>query len=128
MMHALVFELSKVSLPHIRRQVLANLQNVDTTLAQKVGEGLGVTKLPPAALTTVSAVDLPLATSLRLIDKYETGPQGRCLGMLVTDGADAISVTNLKTAAKKAGMKLVVIATKIEGAVLSNGVLLPADA
>ena len=128
MMHALVFELSKVSLPHVRQQILANLQNVDMTLAQKVGDGLGVATLPPAALTTQKAVDLPLAKSLRLIGKYEAGPEGRCLGLLVTDGADATTTSKLKNAARKAGMKVVVIAAKIEGALLSDGAMLPADA
>ena len=120
--------LSKVTLPHIRQKILANLLNVDTTLARKVGVGLGVVELPPAASTTIQPTDLPLANSLRLIGKYEAGPDGRCLGLLVTDGADAKNTAKLKHAAIKAGMKVVVIATRIEGAMLSDGVRLPADA
>ena len=40
MASALVFELSKVSLGHIRTAMLANLRNVDETLAQRVADGL----------------------------------------------------------------------------------------
>ncbi len=46
---AFVFELSKVSIEHIRIAMMANLRNVDEDLAQRVADGLGMKlpKLPP---------------------------------------------------------------------------------
>ena len=39
---ALVFELSKVSLPHVRARVVGNLRNVDEALAKRVATGLNI--------------------------------------------------------------------------------------
>ncbi len=57
---ALVFELSKVGLEHVRLRVLSNLINVDPDLAKRVADGLNMQlpKASPAAVRrTVSPVD-----------------------------------------------------------------------
>jgi catalase len=127
-MQALVFELSKVTLPHIRSRVLANLQNVDAELAEKVATGLGLKELPAPSPAAAPVQDMALAKSLRLLGKYPELPKGRSLGLLVTDGADAKLVASLKTSALKAGVKVVVIASMIEGVILSDGKSMPAAA
>src|SRR6202008_3780355 len=45
---AFVFELSKVELEHVRKQVMANLRNVDEKLAERVADGLAM-ELPEAS-------------------------------------------------------------------------------
>ncbi len=125
---ALVFELSKVTLPHIRSRVLANLQNVDAELVEKVALGLGLKDLPAPSHVTVPVQDMALAKSLRLQGKYPELPKGRSLGLLVTAGADAELVASLRSSALKAGVKIVVIASMIEGVILSDGKSLPAAA
>jgi catalase len=128
LMQALVFELSKVTLPHVRGRVLSRLQNVDAQLAAKVAKGLGVKTLPLAAAPAAPVKVMKASPALRLIEKYPPTPMGRKLGMVVTDGADAKAVRKLSDAAKKAGVAVTVIAPVIEGVTLSDGKKLPADA
>ena len=124
---ALVFELSKVTLPHVRARVLSQLQQVDVRMARAVAEALGV-ELPPAAEVAVKPKDLKLSPALRLIGKYAEDPKGRCIGIVVTDGADATVVAGFRGGCEKAGVTLRVIAPKIGGVTLSDGNHCPADA
>ena len=76
---AIVFELSKVSLPHVRERILANLQNVDQTLAQRVADGLNL-PLPKASEPAVPPIDLDAsarASHRRQISRDVEGAQGR---------------------------------------------------
>ena len=63
---ALVFELSKVSLEHIRIAVMANLRNVDEDLAQRVADGLAM-DLPKASPTAAPVLDMDPSPALRII-------------------------------------------------------------
>ncbi len=122
---ALVFELSKVQLPHVRDRVLAQLCNVGDDLAARVADGLG-TKLPPAISPVKPVLDLPVSDALSILKK--TPPlTGRCLGILVTDGADPRLIAALQKAAMDAGASVKIIAQKVGGVVLSGGKRLAAD-
>jgi catalase len=122
---ALVFELSKVQLPHVRERVLAQLRNIGDDLASRVADGLGI-ELPPASPPAKPVLDLPLSYALSILKK--TAPvTGRCLGILVTDGADGEVVADLRRAATEAGASVKIIAPKVGGVVLDGGELLPAD-
>jgi catalase len=124
---ALVFELSKVDLEHIRTRMLGNLVNVDPDLAKRVANGLAM-PLPKAAKSAAPVRDFDLSPALRLIDgPLEPTAAGRKIGILVADGSDAKAVKALVKAIKDAGAKPMVIAPKIGGAKLSDGALLPAD-
>ena len=120
MIAALVFELSKVTLPHVREAVVANLRNVDDALAKRVVDGLGMS-LPSASKAAAPPVDLDPSPALRIIGKYPETLEGRCIGILVSDGADAKLVTDLTAAVTKAGAAYKIVAEKIAGAKLSNG-------
>ena len=124
---AIVFELSKVTLDHVRTRVLANLRNVDESLASRVAEGLGE-KLPLKSAAAVEPRDLALSPALRIIGKYLPTLNGRSVGILVTDGADGAIVEALKTAVIARGAKVKVIAPKIAGVALKGGEHCPADA
>ena len=126
MVGALVFELSKVSLPHVRANVLANLRNVDETLAQRVATGLGM-ELPNAAATTVAPQDLAESPALRLIDKYPATLEGRCIGILVSDGADATLLDNIVKAAADVGASCKIVAEKVGGVTMKGGAVLVPD-
>lgn len=122
---ALVFELSKVKLPHVRDRVLGQLRNVDDTLAIRVADGVGV-DLPPAIAPAKAPVDLPVSDALSMLKK--TRPvTGRCLGLLVTDGADGSTVEALQKAAKATGASVKIIAPKVGGVTLKDGKRLVAD-
>lgn len=123
---ALVFELSKVTLPHIRERVLANLVNVDVDLATRVAKGLG-NPLPRASAPTAPVIDTDPAKSLRLIDKYPVAPAGRVIGVLATDGVDGATIEEIAAAAQEVGAAIKIIAPQIGGVTLKSGAHLPVD-
>ncbi|WP_313534708.1 catalase [Sphingomonas sp.] len=126
---ALVFELSKVSLEHIRVAVMANLRNVDETLAQRVADGLAM-DLPDAAPTAAPVLDMDPSPALRII----RGPReihtldGKTVGILIADGTDADDLATLKDAIEAAGGKAMTIAPKVGAVPLSDGSKIAADA
>ncbi|WP_024816512.1 catalase [Methylopila sp. 73B] len=124
---AIVFELSKVSLEHVRLRVLANLMNVDAELAARVAAGLAM-DLPEKAKAAVEPIELDPSPALRIVDKYPETLRGRALGLLITDGADGAIVEALKTAAEAEGAKVKIVALKIGGVTLKGGEKLKADA
>jgi catalase len=122
---ALVFELSKVQLPHVRARVLGQLQNVDTDLAERVALGLGL-DLPPVIPPAKAAVDMATSDALSIL-KHTAPVAGRCLGVLVSDGAEGSVIDGLKAAAKAAGAAVKIIAPKVGGVTLKGGKFLAAD-
>ncbi len=123
---ALVFELSKVSLPHVRSRALSNLRNVDEDLAARVAGGLGV-PLPAASEPAAAVQDLPPSPALRIIGKYPETSKGRAAAILVTDGADGAIVDELMGACRSEGADVKVVAPKIGGVTLAGGRHLAAD-
>ncbi len=113
MASALVFELSKVETEHVRLAVLAQLQNVDASLARRVAAGLGLDTLPAPAKPAAPVRNLDLSPALRIIDRMKPTLQGRCIGILVSEGTNMGSVETLRTAAKKAGAKVKLVAPKL---------------
>jgi catalase len=125
---ALVFELSKVGLEHVRIRMMANLVNVDPDLAKRVAAGLAM-DLPTASPTAAKVQDFDLSPALRVIN----GPldlatlEGRSVGILIADGSDAKAVDALTSAIGDAGGRPVLIAPKVGGARMSDGSILKAD-
>ena len=126
---ALVFELSKVSLEHIRIAVMANLRNVDEDLAQRVADGLAM-DLPKASPTAAPVLDLDPSPALRIIrgplEKHTL--EGRTVGILIADGTDADDLNSVKDAVKAAGGTPLTIAPKVGKVPLSDGTAIAADA
>ncbi len=123
---AFVFELSKVGLEHVRVRVMANLANVDDDLAARTALGLGM-KVPPRANAAAAPFDMEPSPALRLIDKYPATLEGRAVGILVSDGADARMLNALRTAATEAGASVTIVAAKVGGVRLDDGTALEAD-
>ncbi len=121
---ALVFELSRVERPDIRRRVVSHLRNIDETLARAVANGLGLTDLPaPAQTARPTRQDLPASDALSIQKTNRGTLQGRKFGVLLTDGADADLFTALVAAITEAGAVFEVVTPKIGGATLSDGAL-----
>jgi catalase len=110
---ALVFELSKVETEHVRMAVLAQLQNVDGSLARRVATGLGLDDLPAPAKPAVAARNLDLSPALRIIDRMKPTLRGRCIGVLISDGTSMAGVESLRDAARKAGAQVKLVAPKL---------------
>jgi catalase len=123
---AFVFELSKVSLEHVRNRILANWRNVDEDLAQRIADGLGM-ELPPKSKAFVEPQDMEPSPNLRLVDKYPATLGGRTIAILVTDGADGKLVKALTKAIEAEGATIKVVAPKVGGVTLADGSKLPAD-
>jgi catalase len=123
---ALVFELSKVTLDHVRNRMLGNLRNIDETLAARVAGGLNV-KLPDANPPASRPFDMEVSPALRIIGKYPETLKGRAVGILVTDGANGAVVDAVRAAAEGEGASVKIVAPKIGGVTLKGGRKLKAD-
>jgi len=124
---ALVFELSKVAHPHVREAMVGHLRHIDADLAQRVGGGLGMKKLPLAPQPAAPVQERPVSPALQIIGKMKGTLQGRCVGILISDGSDGASITGLQHAVLKAGASVKLIAPKVSGVRLLNGKHLAAD-
>ncbi|RIY00832.1 catalase [Aureimonas flava] len=126
---AFVFELSKVSIEHIRIAMMANLRNVDEELATRVAEGLAM-DLPKASPTKVPVIDMEPSPALRIVrgplEKHTL--EGRTVGILFADGTDAGELKAVRDAVKKAGGHPITIAPKVGAVPLSDGSRVKADA
>ena len=91
-------------------------------------DALGLKTMPkPADAAMPTRQDLEASPALSIV---ENGPQrfeGRKLGILVTDGADAAILKALKAALTKAGATFEIIAPKVGGAKASDGSWIEAD-
>ena len=125
---ALVFELSKVSLDHIRTRMLSNLVNVDPELASRVADGLAV-DLPKASRAATAVQDMEPSPSLRIIGgpRERATVKGGKFGVLIADGSDAEEVNAVITAIEDAGGSAFLVALKVGSVTLSNGKELKAD-
>ncbi|WP_150292604.1 catalase [Sphingobium estronivorans] len=120
---ALVFELSKVERPDIRTRLVSHLLNIDKTMAGKVAEGLGLPELPaPAQAARPTNTDLAPSDALSIVKNGPPTFKGRKLGILMSDGADAALFNALLKAINNVGAFYEVIAPRIGGVTLSNGV------
>jgi catalase len=123
---ALVFELSKVTLEHVRLRVLSNLLNVDQSLAARVADGLGM-DLPKPSKAASAPFDMDDSPALRIVGKYPETLKGRLVAILVTDGADGTVVKATRTAIEGAGAQVQIVAPKVGGVTLADGSKLKAD-
>ncbi len=112
MVSALVFELSKVTLAHVRTRVLANLVNVDAELAERVATGLGCS-LPEASPAAVEPADLELSPSLSIVNKAKPTLEGRKVGILFTDGSSSTDIAKVAADVEAAGATPVLIAPRL---------------
>ncbi|KAF1701787.1 catalase [Pseudoxanthomonas kaohsiungensis] len=124
---ALVFELSKVETAKVRERMVGHLVHIDTALAQRVADGLGMDGVPPAPPAAVPPAQMPPAPEVRIIGRMRETLEGRCVGILIDDGSDAAALAALRKAAESAGATVKIVAPKLGGAVLSNGKKQPAD-
>ena len=119
---ALVFELSKVELEHVRVRVVANLRNVDPDLASRVARGLAM-PLPAASSPAMKPIDMRPSPALSIIGKFKPTLSGRRVGILFDEGSDKKDVGRVKAAVEAAGGKAMLIAPKVGGIEVKGGIL-----
>ena len=119
---ALTFELSKVENPVIRERMVSHLINIDETLATTVAEKLGLQSLPkPADAAVPTRQDLEPSPALSILKRGPGRFEGRKLGILITDGADAKLLQDLTAALVKQKAVFELIAPKVGGVTISDG-------
>ena len=125
--NAFVFELSKCDETSVRLRMLANLRNVHDELAARVAEGLGVELPEPTPAARPPITDLSPSPALSIVANGPNSFAGRKLGVLVTEGADADLITQLRETAEKRGVTIEFVAPTVGGVVTSAGDTLTAD-
>ncbi|WHO39451.1 catalase [Sphingobium sp. AP49] len=122
---AIVFELSKVAMPHVRLRVLARLRNIDEKLAERVADGLAI-DLPEKAPAARELVEMPVSDALSIQKNAKDGFVGKKVGILFAEGSDKAMVEKLKTGVEKAGGSVFLVAPRV-GALKVKGGTLEAD-
>jgi catalase len=125
------FELSKVTVPAIRRRMVASLRNVDEGLAAQVAKGLGL-ELPeplPRVLEKPRAPEVTRSPALSLTAiPGEVGIRTRRVAILVADGVDGDALTSLHAMLTTAGAVPRFVGPRLGSYTTSSGATIEADA
>ncbi|MCU0950422.1 MAG: catalase [Burkholderiaceae bacterium] len=100
------FELTRVQTAAIRERVVAQLRNVDETLAQRVADGLGMEAMPEPLplLVEVPPGEVDRSPALSLLARPGDGSiRTRRIALLVADGMDTQAAASLYDALTAAG-------------------------
>jgi len=119
---ALVFELSKVTLDHVRVRTVAQLRNIDADLAERVADGLAIA-LPKAAKPARAPVDLGISDALSIQKNAKDILKGRKVGILFAEGSDKKVIDEMKKAIEAKGGAAMLIAPKVGGIKVKGGML-----
>jgi len=135
--NALRFELGKVEAPQVRERMLVQLAQVDTSLANRVGQGLGLEvpkkndgplnrSLPadakPAALQPVDGkAPIDKSPALSMQDTVKDTMRTRRVAVLLADGFDSASVDPVRKALEAAGGVVKVVAPRLGNIAAADG-------
>ncbi|KMQ58805.1 hydroperoxidase [Chryseobacterium sp. BLS98] len=137
--NALVFELSKVTIPEIRERMVGQLAFIDDTLANKVAEKLGVKvkklKQPnqsipadadPAELQSEEREPkTKVSKALSMENTVKDTIKSRKIGFIAANGADGSLLNALKTKLEAEGAKVELIAPSLALIKTTDGSLVP---
>jgi len=125
------FELSKVTVPGIRRRTVAMLRNVSDELAQGVAQGLGMA-LPeplPRASEDTPAPEVNVSAALSLLARPGDGSiRTRKVAVLIAEHSDAASVRMAADALIAAGAVVRLVGPRVGPFATADGAVLDADA
>jgi catalase len=117
------FELSKVTVPAIRRRMVSSLMNVSKELANAIAEGLGL-ELPeamPRAIKRIPTSEVRISPPLSLMALPGKGDIAtRKVAVLVADGVEGASLTSLVKSLNSAGAVTRLLGSRL-GTVQSEG-------
>ena len=119
---AIVFELSKLTLDHVRTRVLSRLRNVDEDLARRVADGLSV-PLPKPADVARAPVDMAPSPALSILEQGQPGLSGRKIAILFAQGSNLAAIETLKAKIEAGGGSVALIAPKIGPLAVKGGTL-----
>ncbi|MFD1797793.1 catalase-related domain-containing protein, partial [Paracoccus aurantiacus] len=119
---AIVFELSKVSLDHIRERMLSHLQVVHPDLGKRVAKGLGM-DLPKPVKPFKEPVDLDPSDALSIQKNWNRSLEGRQVAILFDEGSSKSDIEALKKAVESAKGTVFTVAPKVGGLPLDGGTM-----
>ncbi|AZA85854.1 catalase [Chryseobacterium shandongense] len=133
--NALIFELSKVTIPAIRERMVSQLAFVDKDLASKVAAKVGVDvkeldfpnqSIPadadPSALQSEEREpNTKISEALSMQNTVKDTIMGRKIGFIMGDGADAAAINDLKTQLEGEDAVVEVIGTSMAPVKLNDG-------
>jgi catalase len=119
---ALVFELSKVMLPHVPPRVVARLRHVDEDLAARVAKGIGIA-LPEPSDVAKTPIDMDTSDRLSIQKQAKRLFAGRKVGILFAEGSDKRAIENWVGSIAEAGGRAFLVAPKIGPLKLKGGKL-----
>lgn len=119
---ALVFELSKVEKESIRIRLVSHLLNIDSSLAKKVAQGLGLEKLPsPAQTQKAREKKIVVSHKLSILKNPPANFSGRRVGIIIENGTSKEIFSHITKAIKKEQATYCIIADHIGGVILHDG-------
>ena len=139
---ALRFELGKVETAAIRDRVVGMLTKVDSTLAERVAEGLGMPVPKPAQFLNhnipadgdpinYQSIEvhpkLKISKALSMANTVKDTIKTRQIAILAADGVDDISLTAMKQALEAAGAQTKIIAPHMGFIGTANGKQIKVD-
>ncbi len=123
------FELSKLTVPAIRKRMLASLMNVSADMAAKIAAGLGM-KLPEAMPTALAKCMLPEVTTSSALSLTalpgDGGIRTRKVAILVADGVHGASIVAVQAALTAAGAVAGIVAPRLGPVQTADGELVEA--
>lgn len=133
--NALIFELSKITIPAIRDRVVSQLAFVNRELAQIVAENVGatITKLefpnqslpadcdPLELQSEEREPDTHSSEALSMMNTIKDSIKGRKIGFITADGADATALNALKTTLEAGDAVVEIIGTTMAPVKLNDG-------
>ncbi|MBB6369940.1 catalase [Chryseobacterium shigense] len=137
--NALVFELSKVTIPEIRERMVGQLAFIDNILAKKVAEKLGVKvkklKQPNQSIPADGDISklqseereskTKISEALSMKDTVKNTIKSRKIGFILANGADGTVLNALKTKLEKEGATVELIAPSLAPVSATDEILSP---
>ncbi|HMI80034.1 MAG TPA: catalase, partial [Ferruginibacter sp.] len=122
--NALIFELSKVTIPAIRERVVGLLSFINAGLTKQVGDKLGIKPVKPKQpnqsvpadenpndyQSTEKEMRIKSSAALSMADTVKNTIKSRKVAFLIANGVDAASVKNTKAGLEKQGAMVELVA------------------
>jgi catalase len=125
------FELSKVTVPAIRKRVVSSLRNVSESLAQAVASGLGM-EVPAAMPRAIAKVPDPEVTSSKALSLKalpgEGGIATRKVAILIANGVEGKCIVRFIEALTAAGAVTRLLGSRLGTVTTEGGGALEVDA
>ena len=112
---AFCFELGKVEVAAVRERVVSVLTQVDTALAQRVTDGLGMAMPPPPrGAEEVPRTDKPkIDAALSMANTHKDSIAARKIAVLVAEGVDAAAIETVRKTLEAGDATVKLIAPRI---------------